>query len=111
MHGKDEILKAVAEFYNVTPKDIMGPHRSKGLSLARHVAMYLCRLTIRHVSYPDVGRMFNRDHTSIMHAYNRIANKRASDAVFNEEVEHIMTQLPKPVIVPTVGIRDWETGT
>ena len=70
------IQDACCRHYGITRTDLLSRRRQEPLVTARHIAMYLARiLTAR--SYPEIGRMFNRDHTVAIHAYNRISQRLA----------------------------------
>lgn len=65
------ILAVAADAFHVHPNDLLGDDRHQTVALARHVAMYLFRL--ERLSYPEIGREMNRDHTSVMSGAKRIA--------------------------------------
>ena len=57
---------ACADTEGVDIDDVLGPCRRRPVVYARHRAMFICR---RHLglSYPVIGRLFGRDHTTVMH--------------------------------------------
>lgn len=66
------IQETVAKYFNIDPKDIAGAKRSADIVFPRQIAMYLCR-TVPQLSLPQIGKDFgNRDHTTVMHACNKI---------------------------------------
>ena len=66
------IQETVAKYFNIDPKDLVGAKRSNDVVFPRQIAMYLCR-TVPQISLPQIGRDFgNRDHTTVMHACNKI---------------------------------------
>lgn len=65
----DEVLK---EFPGVTLSEIQGPKRSRKIIHARHLAMYRIWDIRKDVSYPMIGRFFNKDHTSAMAAIKKM---------------------------------------
>lgn len=66
------IQETVAKYFNIDPKDIAGAKRSQDIVFPRQIAMYLCR-TVPQLSLPQIGKDFgNRDHTTVMHACNKI---------------------------------------
>jgi len=70
-----EIIEAVANFYEISMKDITGSSRRKELVGPRQAAIYLIREELS-TSYPSIGQeMGGRDHTTAMHAYNKILNE------------------------------------
>lgn len=69
-----EILKTVAEEYEVTVENIRSQRRTQNLAEARHIAMYLLR-TSRNLSFPNIGAILGaRDHSTIIHGYRKIAS-------------------------------------
>lgn len=83
---------AVADAYGFGRIEIVSRRRGGCLIRARQIAMYLCTiLTIR--SLPDIGRAFNRDHATIMHARDKIARLRKTDAKLNGEIEALIAKL------------------
>ena len=66
------IQETVAKYFSIDPKDIAGAKRSADIVFPRQIAMYLCR-TVPQLSLPQIGKDFgNRDHTTVMHACNKI---------------------------------------
>lgn len=66
------IQETVAKYFSIDPKDIAGAKRSADVVFPRQIAMYLCR-TVPQLSLPQIGKDFgNRDHTTVMHACNKI---------------------------------------
>lgn len=66
------IQETVAKYFNIDVKDIAGAKRSNDIVFPRQIAMYLCR-TVPQLSLPQIGKDFgNRDHTTVMHACNKI---------------------------------------
>ena len=66
------IQETVAKYFNIDARDIAGAKRSADVVFPRQIAMYLCR-TVPQLSLPQIGKDFgNRDHTTVMHACNKI---------------------------------------
>lgn len=66
------IQETVAKYFNIDAKDLVGSKRSNDVVFPRQIAMYLCR-TVPQISLPQIGRDFgNRDHTTVLHACNKI---------------------------------------
>lgn len=67
-----QIIHIVAEFYNIDIADIIGECRKKNLAVPRQIIMYLMREEIK-CSFPTIGQeLGGRDHTTAIHAYNKI---------------------------------------
>lgn len=67
----DRIRLAVAEHYRIPLHVLLSRKRSRDVARARMVAMYLCYEPSR-LSYPRVGRIFERDHSTVIHACNEV---------------------------------------
>lgn len=89
----DEIIRKVADHYNVRMTDILGPRRSRNVARPRQVAMFLAkRLTTK--SLPEIGRRFGgRDHTTVIHAVKKIEELSAHDNQIAEDVELLRRML------------------
>ena len=84
-----EIKKLVCEKFEIEIEQIEGSSRKKQIALARQVAMYLAR-KFGNFSFPKIASAFNRDdHTTVMHAVNKIENLRKE----NHEINQILLEL------------------
>jgi chromosomal replication initiator protein len=72
------ILTAVARYFGIKADDLKGKARHKQIVGPRQVAMYLLRED-GHLSTPEVGRLLNRDHTTVLHGMKQVANDIARD--------------------------------
>ena len=85
----DKIFTAVFQKYGVIKEDLLGTKRNKDIAQARHVSIYIIR-TITEISFPNIGKLFNRDHTTAMASYDRIAKQLVKDPLFNLEIEGLI---------------------
>lgn len=83
-----DVLQVVAETYDVQINDLLGRQRVRRLVLPRHVAMFLVRKHTGH-SFPEIGRRFRRDHTTVQHACRKIESRLMSDVELRQQV-HII---------------------
>jgi chromosomal replication initiator protein len=89
----DIIKKKVAKYYNIKVSDLESSKRARIFSLPRQIAMYLCREMI-DISLPKIGEQFgNRDHTTVLHAVEKIEKNRLNDSSFNEVVKTIEEEI------------------
>jgi chromosomal replication initiator protein len=65
------ILAETAAYFNLTRADLVGKSRSRPLTNARHVAMYLVR-ECTGLSLLKIGELFERDHTTVMHGLKKV---------------------------------------
>jgi chromosomal replication initiator protein len=81
----DKIFDVVQEKFNVNRADIEGTRRTKDIAIARHVAIYLIRV-LTDMSLPSIGKMFNRDHSTIMNSIDAVEKRMRSDSLFVMDV-------------------------
>ena len=84
------IIKVVADHYNVKQDELFNKMRTQNIAFPRQVAMYLCR-ELADLSYPRIGELFGgRDHTTVIHAYEKISNFKNSNLAFQNELQEII---------------------
>ena len=84
------IIKVVADHYNVKQDELFNKTRTQNIAFPRQVAMYLCR-ELADLSYPRIGELFGgRDHTTVIHAYEKISNFKNSNLAFQNELQEII---------------------
>ncbi len=89
----DIIQKSVAEYFGLSHNDLRGKKRTKAIAFPRQVAMYIAR-EITEYSTTEIGSEFGgRDHTTVMHACQRVENKMKTDPTF----EPILIQLTRKI--------------
>jgi chromosomal replication initiator protein len=87
------ILDATAASYGFTIEAICGPSRTRPLVTARQVAMYLVR-NLTDYSYPAIARVFgNRDHTTVIHAVDKITGQMQERRQIYEQVTELIQQV------------------
>ncbi len=70
--SSEYIQDVVGKYFSVEPQDLRGAKRSNDVTFPRQIAMYLCR-NVAQMSLPQIGNDFGkRDHTTVMHACNKI---------------------------------------
>jgi len=73
------IQASVCEYFDIKLADLIGHARMKKISMARHIAQYLCR-RLTSKSLPEIGVHFGgRDHSSILHAFRKIEKALKND--------------------------------
>jgi chromosomal replication initiator protein len=88
----DGILAATAESFGTSTRRLRGRRRVPDLVLPRQVAMYLARKLLGS-SFSTLATVFERDHTTLMHACRSIAARLETDAALAARVERIEHQL------------------
>ncbi|MDE0449655.1 MAG: chromosomal replication initiator protein DnaA [Spirochaetaceae bacterium] len=89
----DGIQRAVADYFSLTPADLKGKKRTKAIAFPRQVAMYVSR-SLTNFSTTEVGLEFGgRDHTTVMHACQRITDRLKTDATLEPTLQRIINTL------------------
>ena len=89
----EKIQSVVSDYYSIRVEDLIGRSRKFKHSLPRHIAMYLIK-EIYDVPYIKIGEMFgNRDHSSVINAYNRIQEGLEDDLNLKKAVNDITKKL------------------
>lgn len=84
-----KIIQSVADFYDLKIKEICSKSRKKEIVRPRQIAMYLLREEL-NVSYPFIGnKLGGRDHTTAIHACDKINKMLKKDEGLGEEIELI----------------------
>ena len=88
-----DIQVAVSEYYGIHIDELASKKRTKSIAFPRHVAMYLSR-ELTDNSLPKIGEVFGgRDHTTVIHAHEKISKLVAEDELFREELKEIESKL------------------
>ncbi len=88
----DTIKAIVAEKYNMDKKDFKSPRKTEAIAFPRQIAMFLaCALT--DMSLPEIGEVFNRDHTTVMFARDKIKQMIQTDPYFNELINLLINKI------------------
>lgn len=91
--GLDDIKRVVAAHYKMSPDALVGRKRTSAIALPRQVAMYLARM-LTSLSLSDIGSGFGkRDHTTVIHACDKIAEKVKTDNHFKVLTEQLVEQI------------------
>lgn len=87
------IIKAVSDFYDISEKDLLERSRKKEIVKPRQVIMYLLREELKS-SFPFIGlKIGGRDHTTAIHACEKIKKELELDQNFNDEINIIREKL------------------
>jgi chromosomal replication initiator protein len=88
-----EIQKKVGEHYSMKLEDFKAKKRNKSIAFPRQIAMYLSR-ELTDSSLPKIGDEFGgRDHTTVIHAYDKISTQLQNDPDFKETVDLLIDKI------------------
>ncbi len=85
-------FNAIFTKYGVTKDELTGQKRTKEIVGARHIAIYLIRNTVE-MSLPNIGKIFNRDHTTMMSSIENVEKRMKTDKSFKREIEELKKQI------------------
>ena len=89
-----DIAATVSRYYRLSLREVRSSSRKQHVVLARSVAIYLAR-QLTPLSYEEIGRFFGgRDHTTIMHNYQRIEARVPTDRALRSALEDLRITLP-----------------
>ena len=95
-----DVIKTVANHFHLSTAALKGPSRMKNLVEARHIAMYILHVELG-IALEEVGGTFNgRDHSSVLHASNKIRDLIPSNEPMRTKVNAIKTSLAFSTSVP-----------
>ena len=84
----ERIMEAVANYFYIPVEQMISQNRSKDVAYPRQMAMYMIRQELEY-SFPDIAKIFKRDHTTVMHACNKIEEERKG----SRETEDVIKKL------------------
>ncbi len=88
----EKILKVVADYFHVQVEDLLGRSQAQEVTLPRHIAIFLCRQEL-HLSFPSIGKLFSRDHSTILASNKAIGKKREKEPEIARALFDLKTEL------------------
>ncbi|MDR0990101.1 MAG: chromosomal replication initiator protein DnaA [Propionibacteriaceae bacterium] len=86
------VIVETADHFELSIDELRGPGRAANIALARQIAMYLSR-DLTDLSLPKIGQEFDRDHTTVMHAYRKIRDLITKDRTVFTNVTDITNKV------------------
>lgn len=89
----NDVIRAVCAHYEITTEELERKGRKKEITHSRHIAMFLLRTELK-LSYKGIGRSFGgRDHTTAIHAYEKISTEMEKNIVLKEEIDTVREKI------------------
>ncbi len=88
----DKIFAAVLKKYNIRREDIVSGKRTKEIANARHVTVYVIR-SVTDMSLPNIGKIIDRDHSTVLSSIEAIEKRMAQNPVFRAEIEEMIKEI------------------
>lgn len=87
------VMDVVSRYFHVSVEDLKSNRRNKEITGPRQIAMYLCR-NLLNMTLPQIGQEFgNRDHTTVMHACNKINDEITKKPEIGRAIDEIKKRL------------------
>ena len=92
------IQRVIADYSRLSVQDLKSKKRTKQIAFSRHIAMYITR-KLTELSTTEIGLEFGgRDHTTVMHSYQRIDILLATDKQLNNTIQQLINQIKQQSI-------------
>lgn len=87
------IKEVVSKHFNIKVEELDSKRRTRSITYPRQIAMYLCR-ELTDMSLPKIGDDFGgRDHTTVIHAYDKISKNIAEDDNLKSKIDSLTKQI------------------
>ncbi len=88
------IIDEVEKYYHLPKGSLVTKKRSNDVAYPRHIAMYLAREVLSE-SYPQIGEVFNRDHSTVMSAVRKVSANLSGDKELAEKLKELVENIRK----------------
>ena len=88
----NSIKKIVGKHFNIKMEDFNSKRKTQSIAWPRQIAMYLTT-ELTDLSLPEIGREFNRDHSTVVHARDVVKEKIEVDPFFAAEINQIILDI------------------
>ena len=88
----EKIFSSVYQKYGVKKEDLISAKRNKEIAYARHITAYIIR-EVTEMSLPNIAKIFNRDHSTIISSIETIERKLITDAALDFEIKEIIKEV------------------
>ena len=88
----DKIFAAVQKKYGIKREELVSARRTKEIATARHIAIFMIR-TITEMSLQNIGKIFGRDHSTVMSSLDYVDKKNDADPVFRSELDELIKEI------------------
>jgi len=89
----NQIQKTISDYFNIKLSALLSKKRTKDIVTARQIAIYISR-ELTELSLPVIGAAFGgKDHTTILHSYNKIKNKIGKDKGLKSTIDNLSLKI------------------
>lgn len=91
--SETKVINTVADYYNLTPAQLIGRSRTSQIAMARHISMYLIRILL-DVPFQKIGQSFGgKDHSTVINAIEKVEKQLKSNSDFSLAVNELKKRL------------------
>jgi chromosomal replication initiator protein len=90
----ERILNEVSNKFKVSVEDLKSRKRTSNIASARHSAIYIIK-KLTNSSLPAIGRMFGRDHTTVMNSLDAVEKRMATEPTYDQQIKEIIRIIKK----------------
>ncbi len=88
----DKIARVTSSYFDVNIDDIKGTARGQKVAMARHLSIFMCR-EITNQSFENIAEYYNKKHTTIMYAYEKVKKDKESNREIATAIREIKQAL------------------
>ena len=88
------IQEIVAQYFKIKVEALLSKKRTRELVVPRQIAMYLCR-ELTDISLPQIGSCFGRDHTTVIHACEKISEELKKDNKLETTIKDLRQRIER----------------
>ena len=88
----EKVVTYVSQKYGVPFEDIVGKRKTDAIASTRQAAIYLLR-ELTDMSYAQVGKVFNRDHSTVVSSVNKVKERMKEDAAFEAQMQDMIKDI------------------
>lgn len=89
-----DVITITSDYLSIPVSDIMSKCRKREIVTARHLCMFFARYKLSKPT-AEIGRYFNVDHTSVLHACTNVSNWKETDENFYRAFKQIKTEIKR----------------
>ncbi len=91
----DFIVKAVAKYFEMDADSLLSKNKSQEFIIPRQIAMYMVR-EMTNLSFPQIGKFFGKDHSTVMHATKKLEEKMKTDNDLKTQIQDVKNSILDP---------------
>ena len=91
-YAPEYIIAKVADFYDITPEEVIGKGKTKNVANARQMSIFLTR-KLTGLTLEQIGEVMNRDHSTVLHSIRKVEESLQNDPKLVDTVHDITANI------------------